>query len=189
MSPVYIGKYIQAYCNSRTSDAISALNSLRPNEALLLIPSAWTDMPVTDLEKSETISHTEPSPFSTNRNVAKVPVDHLEVGDIVRVPTGSSPPADGIIMPDHEGLLDESSLTGESRPIKKYPGDMVFVGTINKGPVLHVKVANIGKKTMSVAAPSFSTYLIILFLGWIKSFKLSERHKLEELPLSRSQTK
>jgi len=187
ISPVYEGKYLQAYCKSRTSDAISALNSLRPNDALLLLPSGWAGTSK-DLEKSETISRTEPLPFSLGRNVAKIPVDHLEIEDIVRVPTGSSPPADGIIMPDHEGLLDESSLTGESRLIKKFPGDMVFVGTINKGPVLHVKVANIGKKTMWVALPSLLAYLIILFLGWIKLFRLSERPRLEERLSSGSQT-
>ena len=150
---------MQAYCKSRTSDAISALNSLRPNDALLLVASDWEDMSVTgvsrDLEKSETISRIESLPLSSSWNVAKIPVDHLEVGDIVRVPTGSSPPADGTIMPDQEGVLDESSLTGESRLIKKFPGEMVFVGTINKGPVLHLKVATIGKQTMCVATPSF----------------------------------
>jgi len=141
------------------------------------------------LEKSETISRIESLPVSFGRNIAKIPVDHLEVGDIVRVPTGSSPPADGTIMPDQEGVLDESSLTGESRLIKKNPGDMVFVGTINKGPVLHLEVATIGKKTMCVATPSFFSYLIIFFLGWIKSFKLSEMPKLGELLLNGSQTR
>ena len=181
---------MQAYCKSRTSDAISALNSLRPNDALLLVSSDCEDISVTgaSIEKSEKKSRTEESMLrSFGRDVAKIPVDHLEVGDIVRVPTGSSPPADGIIMPDHEGLLDESSLTGESRLIKKYPGDMVFVGTINKGPVLHLKVTNIGKKTMFVAMPSFLAYLIILFLGWTKSFKSSERRRPGELLLSGSQ--
>ena len=185
---------MEAYCKSRTSDAISALNSLRPNDALLLIPSDYEDRPVTaiaassDVEKSQTSSHTESLPIPLGRNVAKIPVDHLEVGDIVRVPTGSSPPADGTIMPDQEGLLDESSLTGESRLIKKVPGDMVFVGTINKGQVLNVKVANIGKKTMFVTMSCFLASLTILYLGWIKLFKLSERHKREELPSSGSQT-
>lgn len=70
----------------------------------------------------------------------------------MRVQHGASPPADGTIvavMGEH-ALFDESSLTGESRLLKKGPGENVFVGTINRGPVVDVMVDAIGGETMLV---------------------------------------
>lgn len=78
----------------------------------------------------------------------KVDVNLLEVGDIVRVLLGSTPPADGVIVSSEGSAFDESSLTGESKPVKKAAGDRVFVGTINKGKVIDVKIAAIGGETM-----------------------------------------
>ena len=69
----------------------------------------------------------------------KVPVDQLEVGDRVTVPLGASPPTDGIII-DGATYFDESSLTGEARPVYKTIGDQVFGDTINKGQVITVCV-------------------------------------------------
>ena len=80
--------------------------------------------------------------------IEKVSVDLLDIGDIVRVPMGSSPPADGIIIPGQESTFDESSLTGESRLIKKEAGDKVFMGTINKLKPVDIKVTAIGEGTM-----------------------------------------
>lgn len=82
----------------------------------------------------------------------RVSVDLLEVGDTVRVLNGASPPADGTLISVAGGLasFDESSLTGESRPVKKQAGDQVFVGTINRGGVVDIRVDAIGGQTMSV---------------------------------------
>lgn len=63
---------------------------------------------------------------------------------------GASPPADGTLV-GFEGdfaSFDESSLTGESRLVKKQVGDSVFVGTINRGNVVDVRVDAIGGETM-----------------------------------------
>jgi P-type Cu+ transporter len=79
--------------------------------------------------------------------VRKISVDLLEVGDIVRVPAGASPPADGVVVVG-ESLLDESSLTGESRPVRKAVGDDVFVGTINRGRMVDIRVRATGGATM-----------------------------------------
>ena len=67
----------------------------------------------------------------------RVSTDLLEIGDIVRVPSGSTPPGDGIII-SGSSKFDESSLTGESRPIHKDVGDTVFVGTINTGSMVTI---------------------------------------------------
>lgn len=80
----------------------------------------------------------------------KVSVDLLEVGDIVRVLKGATPPSDGTIISGAETSFDESSLTGEARLIKKKAGDQVFLGTINKAKVVDVRVGAIGGVTMWV---------------------------------------
>jgi P-type Cu+ transporter len=94
--------------------------------------------------------------------VQKVPVDLLEIGDVVRVPNGSTPPIDGVVV-SGPSLFDESAVTGESKPIKKDPGDHVFLGTINIGQVVDVRIDVAEGKTMSV--PSFmSNYTTLIRL-------------------------
>jgi P-type Cu+ transporter len=77
----------------------------------------------------------------------RVSTDLLEAGDIVKVPNGSSPPGDGTIL-SGTSKFDESSLTGESHPVHKYIGDSVYVGTINLGSVVTVKLEAIGGSSM-----------------------------------------
>ncbi|KJZ68692.1 hypothetical protein HIM_11919 [Hirsutella minnesotensis 3608] len=69
------------------------------------------------------------------------------LGDLIRVPNGASPAADGVIITG-ETNLDESSLTGESRPIKKGPGDEVYAGAINKADAITVRVRGTCGKSM-----------------------------------------
>ena len=88
--------------------------------------------------------------------IDKVLVDLLEIGDIVRVPNGPSascdgPSAscDGTIVSNVDTLFDESSLTGEAKPVKKETGDqVVFLGTINKLKVVDVRVDTVDGTTM-----------------------------------------
>lgn len=82
---------------------------------------------------------------------AKVPIDLLEIGDVVRVPSGSTPPKDGIVV-SGQSHFDESSVTGESKPIKKKPGDSVFLGTINIGQAIDVRINVAEGETMSVSS-------------------------------------
>ena len=79
--------------------------------------------------------------------VTEIDASVLEIGDIVLVRKGSSPPADGIIA-SGETFFDESSLTGESKPIKKSPGDEVFLGTINQGRAVDIKVTSLDGQNM-----------------------------------------
>jgi P-type Cu+ transporter len=96
-------------------------------------------------------------------SVTRISPDVLEVGDIVRVLHGASPPADGTLVNVGEALasFDESSLTGESRPAKKGVGDQVFVGTINRGSVVDVRVDAIGGQTMYVT-PTYMFFMSIV---------------------------
>jgi P-type E1-E2 ATPase len=89
-------------------------------------------------------------PPLSSSTVEKISTDLLEVGDIVRIPPGASPPADGVIVsPDSEiTYFDESSLTGESKNVAKREGDQIFVGTINKLRVVDMRVEGIDGETM-----------------------------------------
>src|SRR5271169_1444856 len=113
------GRYLEAYTKHKAADAVSLLAGLRPTEAIL-----------------DTVGEGE-----------RIPTDLLEVGDIVKVPNGSSPPGDGVII-SGASKFDESSLTGESRPAHKQVGDPVYVGTVNVGGVVTVKLEAIGGSSM-----------------------------------------
>ena len=94
------------------------------------------------MKKSEDAVHL------SNAKVEKIPADLLEAGDIVRVPPGATPPADGTIVSSEVTNFDESSLTGESRNVMKTTGDHIFVGTINKLRMVDMRVDAIEGETM-----------------------------------------
>lgn len=151
------GKYIEAYSRSRTRDAITSLAKLKPAEALVVAP-ADEKHPVAcfgsegeDLEMGKTDLETEKQISESGSKVQKVPVDLLEIGDVVRVPSGSTPPQDGIVV-SGQTLFDESSVTGESKPIKKKPGDNVFLGTINIGQAIDVRINVAEGETLSASS-------------------------------------
>jgi Cu+-exporting ATPase len=133
---ILAGRYLEAYSKSKTGDAVTMLGKLRPTEALLVRSNK-------DSEVSSEFSKID-LPMS---NIEQVNVDLLEVGDVVRVLRGASPPADGIVLLG-DSTFDESSLTGESRPIKKAVGDQVFIGTVNTGRPISVHVTEISGASM-----------------------------------------
>jgi Zn2+/Cd2+-exporting ATPase len=99
---------LEAYAMYRTTRSIDALIRLRPREACR----------VRDGVES------------------RVEIEALSVGDVLRVRPGERLPVDGDVV-DGETWADESTLTGESEPVSKPVGSMVFAGTINgRGSVL-----------------------------------------------------
>jgi Cu2+-exporting ATPase len=76
----------------------------------------------------------------------EVPVDQLREGDIVLLRPGTRVPADGIVR-EGASSVDESMLTGESRPIDKKAGDKVIAGTVNTSGSLRAEVTGTGEKT------------------------------------------
>lgn len=68
-----------------------------------------------------------------------VPIDQLELGDVVRVANGASPPYDGVVV-EGESRFDESSLTGELKPVAKAAGDEIFSGTINQANPITMRI-------------------------------------------------
>ncbi len=81
-----------------------------------------------------------------NGKTETVALSELRENDIVLVRPGTKIPADGRIA-DGDSDVNESMVTGESKPVSKKEGDAVIAGTINGDGALKVKVSNIGEKT------------------------------------------
>ncbi|ODO05193.1 hypothetical protein L198_01882 [Cryptococcus wingfieldii CBS 7118] len=130
---ILLGRTLEAYAKSRTTDAVSLLGGLRPDTALLV---------------GETSHSTDGSPGSSaTPQSRKIPIDHLEIGDLLLLPPGSLPPTDALLV-SGTTTFDESSLTGESKPIHKHPGDEIFTGTVNLSSAVTVRVLRLGGDTM-----------------------------------------
>ncbi|KAL8965678.1 MAG: hypothetical protein Q9197_006388, partial [Variospora fuerteventurae] len=127
---ILIGKYLEAYSKAKTGSAVALLGKLRPQEAILVLPESKEDESTTSTSTTQKIS-----------------VDLLEIGDVVVVPHGSSPPADGNVVLG-SSKFNESSLTGESRDVSKDVGDVVFAGTVNTGNPVQVEVTSLGRTSM-----------------------------------------
>jgi Cu2+-exporting ATPase len=79
-------------------------------------------------------------------DVRVVPLGGLQVDDVVLVRAGGRVPADGVIVAG-EAELDESMITGESKPVAKGAGDRVVAGTVSTDSSLRVRVAAVGDDT------------------------------------------
>jgi P-type Cu2+ transporter len=82
----------------------------------------------------------------TGDGVETVSIDQLAVGDMVLVRPGGRVPADGVVI-DGAAELDESMITGESRPVPKNSGDRVVAGTVVTDSALRVRVDAVGEQT------------------------------------------
>ena len=78
--------------------------------------------------------------------VSTVRVDDLRVGDVVLVRSGGRVPADGVIT-DGSAELDESMVTGESRPVGRSVDDRVVAGTVSTDSSIRVRVTAVGDDT------------------------------------------
>ena len=74
----------------------------------------------------------------------ELPVESLQLDDVVIVRPGVRMPVDGTIIDGNSGV-DQSSVTGESLPVDKVPGDQVFASTVNGEGALEVKVTRLAK--------------------------------------------
>jgi len=82
-----------------------------------------------------------------NGNIERVAVSDLKVGDHVLVRPGARVPADGKVA-EGESQVNESMITGESRPVTKHPGDEAIAGTVNGNGSLRVYITRTGEETM-----------------------------------------
>lgn len=142
---ILTGRYLEAYTKAKTGNAVGMLGNLRPREAIILNPPKALLGPETYPKNSENYKAGRGPP--SHSNTERVDVNLLEVGDVVMVPHGSSPPADGIIV-EGSTNFNESSLTGEARAIAKRQGDTVFVGAINIGDPISFRTTGVGGTSM-----------------------------------------
>lgn len=77
----------------------------------------------------------------------QVPLDQVQVGDIIQVKPGQKVPVDGVIT-SGKTTLDESMITGESMPVSKKVGDGVVGSTINGDGAIQFRATKVGKDTM-----------------------------------------
>ncbi|KAF8469132.1 E1-E2 ATPase-domain-containing protein [Kalaharituber pfeilii] len=140
-----LGRCLEAYSKAKTADAVSMLGKLRPTEALLLLDGLPAATSSSAGNTHDLVEKDDVGPSSST--IKKIPVDMLEVGDTIVVQHGGSPPADGKIVMG-QTKFDESSLTGEARPVQKVEGDEVFAGTINKGRPVHVVISAVSGESM-----------------------------------------
>jgi Cu2+-exporting ATPase len=82
----------------------------------------------------------------TEAGVAVVPAAELRPGDVVLVRSGGRLPADGRIV-EGAAELDESMITGESRPVARAVGDRVVAGTVSTDSAIRVEVSAVGSET------------------------------------------
>ncbi len=84
--------------------------------------------------------------ITNDGDTEEVSVSDLSEGDLVLVRPGASVPADGIVE-EGDSDVEESMITGESKPVSKEPGDEVIGGTINGDGSLRVRVGATGEET------------------------------------------
>jgi Cu2+-exporting ATPase len=86
------------------------------------------------------------APADGQERTEEVPVDELREGDLLLVRPGARIPADGVVR-SGSSAVNESLLTGESRPVEKKEGDRVIAGAVNGSGSLRVEVTGTGERT------------------------------------------
>lgn len=115
---ILLGKSLEAVSRGKTSEAIKKLMGLAPKTAIVI--------------------HDD--------NEIEVPIDEVEIGDIILVKPGEKIPVDGEIVEGNTSI-DEAMLTGESLPVDKKPGDKVYAASINKNGMIKFKATKVGADT------------------------------------------
>ena len=112
------GRYIEAKAKGRASQAIRKLLELEAKIARILV----------------------------NSREKEVPVDEVEVGNVMIVRPGEKIPADGVVI-EGQSAVDESMATGESMPVMKKVGNEVMGATVNQRGLLKVRATKVGQDT------------------------------------------
>lgn len=116
---IILGKWLEAVAKGRASEAIKKLIGLQPKTATII-------------RRGKEVT---------------LPIEEVEVGDVVLVKPGQKIPVDGIVL-DGFSSVDESMITGESIPVEKRKGAIVIGGTINKHGSFRFKATRVGKDTV-----------------------------------------
>jgi len=84
--------------------------------------------------------------IKADKSEEEVAASQLAIGDVIRIRPGDNVAADGAIL-SGQGSFNQATITGESLPVDKKPGDEVFAGTQNLTGVLEIKVTRAGTDT------------------------------------------
>ncbi len=114
-----LGHWIELRSVGQAQGALRELAKLLPDTAERILPSGATET---------------------------VEASQLRAGDRVLIRPGASVPADGLVR-EGESSVNESMITGESRPVDKQSGDMVIGGTVNGAGSLRVEIQQVGENT------------------------------------------
>jgi P-type Cu+ transporter len=117
---VLLGQVLELRARSQTSSAIRALLRLAPRTARRL---------------------------RDNGTEEDVPLQHVQVGDRLRVRPGEKVPVDGVVL-EGRSAVDESMVTGESIPLEKTPGSRVIGGTVNATGGFVMRAERVGRETL-----------------------------------------
>ena len=115
---ILLGKMLEAVSKGKTGEAIKKLMGLAPKTAFVIQNSAETE----------------------------IPVEEVEIGDIIIVKPGSKIPVDGVVIECHTAI-DESMLTGESMPVDKKAGDKVYAASLNTTGTVKFRAEKVGSDT------------------------------------------
>ncbi|HHL39223.1 MAG TPA: heavy metal translocating P-type ATPase [Deltaproteobacteria bacterium] len=115
---ILIGRYLEVLARERAASAAAGLSAMEPRTATVVV----------DGERR------------------RVPVGRLAPGDLVEVRPGERIPTDGVVV-EGASSVDESMLTGESRPVAKGVGDELFGATVNADGLLLLRVVRTGEET------------------------------------------
>jgi cation transport ATPase len=79
--------------------------------------------------------------------IEELPIAEVRVGDVVVIRPAAEIPVDGVVVLGHSAV-DQSSVTGESKPAEKVPGAAVFAGTTNHTGALEIRTEHVGRDTV-----------------------------------------
>ncbi|MFL5519622.1 MAG: heavy metal translocating P-type ATPase [Gemmatimonadales bacterium] len=114
-----LGHWIEMRSISQAQGALKALARLLPNTAERVVAGGGSE---------------------------EVPISELHTGDVVLVRPGAGIPADGIVR-EGSSSVNESMITGESRPVAKHAGEKAIAGTVNLHGSLRIEVTGTGERT------------------------------------------
>jgi Cu+-exporting ATPase len=117
---VLLGQVLELRAREKTSGAIKALLDLTPKTAIRVVPDGADET---------------------------VPIDNIQVGDLLRVRPGEKVPVDGELT-EGKGTVDESMVTGEPMPAVKGPGAKATAGTLNQTGSFVMRAEKIGADTL-----------------------------------------
>jgi len=137
---VLAGKYLEVLSKKRAADTMDALSNALPTEVTVV----------------------------QNNEKAMVPVEEVKPGDIIEVRPGEKAAIDGVVL-SGEGSFDESSLTGESEPIYKRPGDEIVSGTVAIDGVVRYE-----------ASKDYGTSTLATLVGLLEE-SLTKKPRIEQL--------